>query len=281
MPDKKYTMIESVGSSYQVIHSYVDIEKHHPTWKETPNRHYQNVDGKREEVAISPTNGEAMVSKDIIFKVYGVSGSSHVNVPSPFTGYAKLDERSGTVDVYDQPDGKGNLIGRVRHMDPILVKNNQHIEYGEPLGIQGGKNPSKPFGPHAHIDVSLSHLDEFKQFIKDVDAGVITTEKYPAKDISFNAVEPEINASSATKNIANSAGQLGLIENNNLQNPQPNRYPIADWSDRSQPIREYNQQDGTSKLYTFNSDGVPIREQQLDVNGVDINQKISQKEANK
>jgi hypothetical protein len=53
-----------------------------------------------------------------------------------------------------------------------------------------------------------------------------------------------------------------------------NSYPIADWSDRSQPIREYNQQDGTSKLYTFNSDGVPIREQQLDVNGVDINQKI-------
>jgi hypothetical protein len=88
-------------------------------------------------------------------------------------------------------------------------------------------------------------------------------------------VEPEINASSATKNIANSAEQMGLTQNSNLQNPQLNRYPIADWSDLSKPIREYNQQDGTSKLYTFNSDCVQIREQQLDVNGVDINQKIS------
>ena len=119
-----------------------------------------------------------MLSKDIIFKI---DGSSHVNVPSPFSGYAQLDERWGTVDVYEQPNGKGLLIGRVRHMDPIHVTNNQHIEYGEPLGIQNGKNPGKPFGPHAHIDVSLSHLEEFKQYIKDIDSGVITTDRYPSK----------------------------------------------------------------------------------------------------
>jgi hypothetical protein len=171
-------MIESVGQSHQTIHEFDDIEKHHPTWKEDPaKRHYGELEGKREEFTFSP-NGEKMLSKDIILKI---DGSSHVNVPSPFSGYAQLNERWGTVDVYEQPNGKGLLIGRVRHMDPIHVTNNQHIEYGEPLGIQNGKNPGKPFGPHAHIDVSLSHLEEFKQYIKDIDSGVITTDRYPSK----------------------------------------------------------------------------------------------------
>jgi hypothetical protein len=56
----------------------------------------------------------------------------------------------------------------------------------------------------------------------------------------------------------------------------PGGYPIADWNERSKPIREYNQENGTSKLYTFNSDGFPIREQQLDVNGVDVTPKFNQ-----
>jgi hypothetical protein len=56
-------------------------------------------------------------------------------------------------------------------------------------------------------------------------------------------------------------------------------YPVpteAQWNDFSKPLRVYNQEDGTSKVYTFNSDGIPIREQQLDVNGVDITPKFAQ-----
>lgn len=267
MPDKKYTMIESVGSSYQTIHSYEDIEKHHPSKKVEPGRVYQQIDGKREEVTKSPS-GEVMVSKDIIFKVDGVSGSGHVNVPSPFEGYAKLNERWGTVDVYDQPDGKGHLIGRVRHMDPIHVKENQHIKYGEPLGMQGGKGPkgSNQYGTHAHIDVSLSHLDGFKQYIKDVDSGVISAGNYPSKN--------KLDKTNAA-DLPSDHRSLGVgLSNAAADHAKPlNGYPQPDWSDTSKPVRVYNETDGTSQLFSRNSDGVVTGVKNLDAHGAEINPK--------
>jgi predicted chitinase len=57
-------------------------------------------------------------------------------------------------------------------------------------------------------------------------------------------------------------------------------YPIADWSDLTKPIREYNQQDGTSKLYNFNSDGVLLKETSLDVNGNEVDPQRSQQQSN-
>jgi hypothetical protein len=191
MTDKVYQMIESVGNAHENIHTFEDIAKHHPTWKEDPkHRFYGELEGKREEFVFAP-GGEKMLSKDIVFKV---DGSNHVPIPSPFEGYAKLNEKWGTVDIYEQPNGQGHLIGRVRHMEPILVTENQHIGYGQPLGMQGGKNgkdPSKPFGPHAHIDVSMSHLEQFKQYVLDVNSGVIAPSKYPSKNTESPTTDKE------------------------------------------------------------------------------------------
>jgi putative chitinase len=110
-------------------------------------------------------------------------------------------------------------------------------------------------------------LDErkslYEKFIKELTPAFLEEIKNNAKSASLN--KP------ATDLSVNDVSQLTAAPHVR----PPNGYPIADWSDLSKPIREYNQQDGTSKLYTFNSDGVPIREQQLDVNGVDVNQKLS------
>ena len=180
MANSKYTIIESVGSGHQTINEYQDIEKHHPTWKEDPKkRFYGEIDGKREEFVYSPDSHQ-MVSKDIILKI---DGSSHVPVPSPVEGYVKRTDRWGMVEIYDQPNGKGQMIARVRHMEPVSVADGSYVAYGQPLGIQGGKNPNgKPFGIHAHIDIDVRYLDNFKQYIKDIDSGVITTDKYPAQN---------------------------------------------------------------------------------------------------
>lgn len=54
----------------------------------------------------------------------------------------------------------------------------------------------------------------------------------------------------------------------------PNGYPKPNWEDWSKPIRKFND-DGTSGLYTLNPDGVVINYKQLDVNGVEVNPRIS------
>ena len=191
MADKKYTIIESVGSGHQTINDYEDIEKHHPTWKEDPKkRFYGEIDGKREEFVYSP-DGRQMLSKDIILKV---DGSSHVAVPSPVEGYVKRTDRWGMVEIYEQPDGKGQMIARVRHMEPVQIADGAHVVYGQPLGIQGGKNPNgKPFGTHTHIDIDVGYLDKFKQYIRDIDTGAIAVGKYPAKavDMHYNGSQLE------------------------------------------------------------------------------------------
>jgi hypothetical protein len=52
-----------------------------------------------------------------------------------------------------------------------------------------------------------------------------------------------------------------------------NRTPENKWSEDGKQLQLFNQKDGTSKLYTLNSDGIPVREQHLDVNGVDVTPK--------
>ncbi|GAB3358183.1 XVIPCD domain-containing protein [Lysobacter tyrosinilyticus] len=171
----KYRVVESVGNTLQNVHSYEDLEKHHPTWREDPTkRHYTSIDGRREEFVPSPS-GERLVSKD--FVLMSDAGSA-VNVPSPVEGYArrspKLD-RWGTVQIYDGPGKDARLIAQVRHMDPIHVSDGEHIQYGQPLGQQGRKSPpGTKVGLHTHMDVAETHLKEFKQYIHDLDAGVIT-----------------------------------------------------------------------------------------------------------
>lgn len=180
----KYRIVESVGSRVEVVHEYSDLEKHHPSSKENPaRRNYGEIDGRREEFVYTGDK-QRMVSKDFVLQVNG--SGNNVKVPSPVEGYIKRSpamDRWGTVEIYDSPDGKGNLIARIRHMDPISVKDGDRIEYGQPLGIQGRAAPpgTQGIGLHVHMDFNEAHLDGFKQYIRDVDRGVITPNRYPAQ----------------------------------------------------------------------------------------------------
>ncbi len=138
---KHYTIVESVGRHFEHVHDYKDLEKHHPTQPENPRRrHYGDIDGRREEFVYAPS-GERMVSKDFVLLENGIA---HVVIPSPLTGYARRSERLdrwGTVEIYDGLGNGARLIGRVRHMEPILVANGERVECGQPLGRQSNKSP--------------------------------------------------------------------------------------------------------------------------------------------
>lgn len=180
---KRYRILESAEHRVESVHGYDDLEIHHPRYHgHQPKRHYADVDGRREEVLKTRTSsGHLMVSKDFILT--DETGSAHVRVPSPVAGYiGAVDPANGLVRIYDRQGGE--LIAQIRHMDLAGsgVHVGQTVAYGEPLGYQGGYNKGKPhaFGTHMHVDFNTSRLDQFKQYLTDLDRGVITIDGVPA-----------------------------------------------------------------------------------------------------
>lgn len=181
----RYRIQESVGTALQSVHSYEDLEIHHPSKRGNESgRVYANIDGNREEVLRQRTSGnQLMVSKDFIL-TDSITGSSRVRVPAPVSGYVgRVDEANGLVAIYDHRGGE--LVAQIRHMDLRAsgLREGQFLEYGEPLGFQGGYGRGNPrkFGVHVHVDFNERHISQLKKYIRDLDAGAITTDHYPSK----------------------------------------------------------------------------------------------------
>ena len=195
----KYTIVESGPKGREAVHSYEDLEIHHPSKKgKEPGRRYQVVDGHNQEVLSSggkvthSKDGHVFVSKDFI--LLDDKGSKEgLRTPAPAEGYIKIEKNSGLVKIYDKlPDGE--MIAQVRHMDlrGSGLKEGDHIKYGQPMGIQSGMGGGKldAYPTHTHIDFNANHLDKFKQYIRDIDSGVITAERYPGKGQPTQAAAP-------------------------------------------------------------------------------------------
>nr|MDQ3039943.1 peptidoglycan-binding protein [Pseudomonadota bacterium] len=199
----EYRIAESVGRRIQDVHTYRDIEKHHPSAGQEKNRNYRMVDGEYEEIlsvggkVVTSRDGHVFVSKDLILFEKATS-SAKVTVPSPAAGFININPDSGLVKIYDKLP-HGELIAQVRHMDlrGFKLKDGDYIEYGEPMGVQAGmgRGNVKAYGTHTHIDFNANHLDKFKQYIRNMDTGVITTDKYP-KQSATQMRAPILNSSS-------------------------------------------------------------------------------------
>lgn len=184
----KYGIYESIGSAREVVRSYEDLSNHHPSKhfqerrKDGSLRDYGIVDGHKEEII--KHGQQILVSKD--FVLYDSSGASkpnevdandkHVPVPSPVNGRVKVDRSQGKVDIYDP--NSGELLVRIRHMSAIPLKNDDMVVYGQPLGTQDKVSTASV---HVHMDFNINHLDKFKQYVNDIDSGVITIDKSQMK----------------------------------------------------------------------------------------------------
>ncbi len=176
----------------ETVHSYKDIENHHPSQHfSEAGRSYAVIDGDREEVLQDRTrNGNLLVSKDFIL-TDDATGSSSLRVPAPASGYiGEVNRNSGVVRIYDRPGGE--LIVQIRHMDlrNSDLKVGDTVEYGQPLGVQsgfGGGNPHQ-YGTHVHMDFNAQYLNQFKKYIADIDTGAITTANHTTQ--SANLVGP-------------------------------------------------------------------------------------------
>ena len=191
----QYGIYESAEKAREPVESYEDLTNHHPSQKfKEKGRTYGVVDGHMEE--IRQEQGEKLVSKDFVLYDSNKASSpsevgdsaKKVSVPAPVAAKVKADPSQGMVEFYDVQSGE--FIARIRHMSDLKVKTGDIVEYGQPLGTQDKVNAPHV---HVHIDFNEQYLDQFKKYIRDIDSGVITTDKYPTKtpDMHYNGSQLE------------------------------------------------------------------------------------------
>ena len=190
-----YKIYESAEFGREAISTYDDLTNHHPSEHfSNPRRQYGTVDGKKEEII--DEKGERMVSKD--FVLYDSTQAARptdvtdamkkVPVPAPIEGKVVVNEAQGKVEIYNPSTGE--FLARIRHMSGIKLETGDLVSYGQPMGTQ-----DKVAAPHVHVhmDFNSEHLDQLKKYIKDIDSGVISPNKYPSKtpEMRYNGSQLE------------------------------------------------------------------------------------------
>ncbi|ALN80549.1 peptidoglycan-binding domain-containing protein [Lysobacter antibioticus] len=186
----RYRITESVGRRVEHVHSYDDLDIHHPsrnarglqTGRDADFEHgreHARVDGEFEEIRRT-NDGRTLVKKDFILSQ---DSPGRVQIPAPVEGYVHYlpNDPTAALRIYDRPHDQpgAKLVGQVLHMDPhsFKLKEGAHVQYGQPLGAMS--DTGTPGSVHAHVEVEA---DQFKRYIHDIDRGVITPDRYPAKN---------------------------------------------------------------------------------------------------
>ena len=165
-----YTIVESAkGNVIQKVTCFEDLEKHHPSKGKEKGREYAIVDGRLEEIRTDKPGNRTLIKKDLILLINGSNKS--VKVPCPISVYIKTSVSYGAISIYSS-DRYDDLVGQVLHLDTnFIVKDGQHLNYGEIIGIQSGspeKVGGKPYPIHAHIELEK---EQFKKYISDLVSG--------------------------------------------------------------------------------------------------------------
>lgn len=185
----RYRIVESVRSGIERVHSYEDLEIHHPSRNAkgliTGNprdfekgRTHEKVDGEFEEVRKLP-DGRELVKKDFVLLR---SDAGPVHIPSPVDGFVHYVKGDATaaLRIYDRPSTQpgARLMAQVLHMDPhsFALKEGAHVSYGQALGVMS--DTGTPGAVHAHVE---AELHQFQKYIRDIDTGSITPGGYPGK----------------------------------------------------------------------------------------------------
>lgn len=197
---ERYRIRESVADRTQPVHSYEDLEIHHPTanrrglltgrvqdFENPAKRSYARVDGHFEEIRREP-DGRTLVKKDFILSR---EGGGAVHVPAPVSGYVHyLKDRTAAVRIYDRPHDEpgAKLLAQSLHMDrrSFHIPEGGHVAYGQPLGRMS--DTGTPGAVHAHIE---AEPDQFRRYIRDIDSGAIAPGRWPGKGRA-EAIAPDM-----------------------------------------------------------------------------------------
>jgi peptidoglycan hydrolase-like protein with peptidoglycan-binding domain len=262
----RYTIVESANKNNDIhdVHSYEDIEKHHPGTHTEDGRVYGVVNGEREELLgnykgtpyLSKPDGEYLVSKDFILGANGYN-SNTVPVPAVANGYiGAVDPANGIVEIYDKPstDPNRELIAKYRHLDltNTELKPDVPVEYGQPLAPQGGYNKgvSDAFGDRVHIDINTKYLPQMERYIRGMDNGTIATDKRPPRSENLTGEAIVTNVSTDRSQVYASIGR-------GTTPAAPMADGVLSQREKGQEVREL--QERLNELGYTDASGQPLR----------------------
>jgi len=151
---------------------------------------------------------QVLIKKDFILENSiidaGRVGVRDVDVPSPLAGYVgRRHDAQGLVDIYDREGGE--VIARVRHMDPVLVKVGDTIEYGQALGMQNNQ-ATRPI--HVHMEVDTRYYQHYENYMDDLVSGRLSIDL----DRRTRGIEPRQIRDDQTIRIGDSAEIVRLVQ---------------------------------------------------------------------
>ncbi|MCC4594524.1 M23 family metallopeptidase [Xanthomonas campestris pv. phormiicola] len=98
-----------------------------------------------------------------------------IGVPSPTAGYVSLVRDSGgMVEIMDRQGG--DVIARVRHLDPVSVRQGDTIACGESLGTQSNKGLPRSAGVHIHVEMETAHHQQFANYFDDLNTSRLSVQ---------------------------------------------------------------------------------------------------------
>lgn len=168
-----------------------DIETHHPrsnmgihmqdgviAGAENPaRRSYAYIGGQFQEVEMRRTDeygslrpDQVLLVKDFILEDPQSEHPRNVDVPSPTPGHVgRVDARNGVVEIHDRQGG--DVIARIRHLNPVSVQAGDQIAYGQALGTQNRQGLPANAGKHVHIEMDTAYYQQLENYVGDLTNG--------------------------------------------------------------------------------------------------------------
>lgn len=186
---KKFRIVESAVDGIERVHTFDDLEIHHPSKNVRglrtgrasdfqSGRAHERVEGDFEEIRRTP-DGRTLVKKDFILLD---DSSAPTHLPSPVAGFVHYrHDKTATVQVFDRPQGEAGakLLGQVLHMDPrtFNIPEGGAVAYGQPLGLMS--DTGSRGAVHAHVEAEVA---QFRRYIHDINNGTIAPGCWPGRE---------------------------------------------------------------------------------------------------
>ncbi|MGJ7901762.1 XVIPCD domain-containing protein [Lysobacter sp. 1R34A] len=180
----------------EVVEDFDGLVTHHPKDNRSahlrgglvvggqPGRVHAFIDSEIQEVEFARNGNDyfglkphqVLLKKDLMLEDPGFPTGSlkarQVPVPSPVSGYVgRVSHSQGLVDIYDREGG--DLIARIRHMEPLAVSEREAVVYGQQIGTQGNAQTG---GIHLHIEMDTRYYRQFENYVADLVDGRLPIE---------------------------------------------------------------------------------------------------------
>lgn len=182
--DKKGMRNETAGDLEALVthHPYANrnarmVDGHLHGVENPKRRSHGCVGGELQEVELARTDEygslkthQVLLVKDFILE--GPGGNRYVDVPSPVSGHVgRVDRANAMVEIHDREGGE--VIARVRHLDPIVANKGDEVVYGQSLGTQGNAGLRLPPGKsiHVHMEVDTRYYQHMDAYMRDLASG--------------------------------------------------------------------------------------------------------------